>query len=148
VLLDDWDKSDEHDRHYDPFFTCTNGRSIRDPDCIKYNGQYLLTWNASIPSSGLIGFASSPDRTHFTFIGFSDLGINSGGAPLQWSPKFFVDATNGLHLTARSSNPGGILQFPVMVDVNPTNITLITNIRQFIRLMVAFWTLSPEKCFT
>jgi len=76
--------------------------------------------------SGIVGFWESTDMTNWYIAGSNDLGYDN-----QWSPKLFLDATNGLHYTvALGTNEP---QMAYIVDLtNLNNLSQWSNVRELV----------------
>jgi hypothetical protein len=110
--------------------------NIRDPDHFKYTDNkgkttYIMAytthygdWVAS-PTPGY-GVAVSTDDFTWTFLGYVPYPSWA-----IWSPKHFVDATNGLHVIFLSgpTNEDDQPDSYTIADVNPMNFLQVTNFR-------------------
>jgi hypothetical protein len=117
--------------------TGTNQINLRDPYICQWSSNgvtwYLLTYTTHYGdwiSSGTPGpaVATSLDGTNFTLLGYVPLGT---AYHAQWSPKFNLNATNGLVATVGLSASGGGAQptNAFIYDVNLANLTNWTNPR-------------------
>lgn len=110
--------------------------NIRDPDHFKYtdnngNTTYIMAYTTHYgddvaSATPGYGVAVSPDDFTWTFLGYVPYPSWA-----IWSPKHFVDATNGLHViflsgsTDEDSQPDSY----TIADVNPLNFLQVTNFR-------------------
>lgn len=103
-------------------FTDTNpgvNDLIRDVCHVAYTDNtgkttYLLSWSHYFVGQGM-GLATSPDDVNYTFCSYVPLTCSSSFSNQAcWSPKIFVNATNGLEVTA--------LLGPTNSGATPTNI--------------------------
>lgn len=103
-------------------FTDTNfalNPVVRDVCHIAYTDNagkttYLLAWSHLNVSQGM-GLATSPDDVNYTFFSYVPLSCSPNFSNQAcWSPKLFVNATNGLEVTA--------LLGPTNSAATPTNI--------------------------
>lgn len=107
----------------DALYMDPSGFATRDPAHLKWtdnkgNVTYLLSYNTTHTN---IGVATSTDDRHWTFTGYILFSTNYGA---QFSPKFFINATNGLMLSLAL----GLSQFigtnaPMVCKISETNFT-------------------------
>jgi hypothetical protein len=120
-----------------PIYRDPNGLvSLRDPDHMRYvdnngNVTYIMAytthygdWVASATPG--YGVATSPDDFTWTFQGYVPYPSFA-----IWSPKHFVDATNGLHVIFLSGTTDDYSQpiYYTIGDVNPSNFLQVSNFR-------------------
>ncbi len=124
---------------FSPIFTDTShgvNNTIRDVCHMRYvddTGRltYLMSWSHYGVGQGA-GLASSPDDTNYTFLGYLAFSLSPAFSnQCCWSPKIFVNATNGLEITTLLG-PTNIEAVPTntfISELDPVNFTRVSGTR-------------------